>query len=252
MRLCLEVCAGSVTDCIIAEENGADRIELNSAVALGGLTPSIATVLRSKAIVSIPILTMVRCRPGGFNYTTQEFETMYEDARYLLQAGADGLVFGFLNSDATIDVTATKKMVDLCHASKREAIFHRAFDRVVDPYAAVEALIECGVDRILTSGLKQTAMKGASLINALNKQFGDQIQFCAGAGITPDNIQDLVVETGVIDFHGSFKTWFMDPTTKGPDVSYAYHKTGDYDGVCATKVRHARNNLDALSKEFIE
>ena len=232
-----EVCAGSVQDCINAQLGGADRVELNSALHLGGLTPSLAILKLVKEKTSLKVICMDRPRAAGFCYDDVEIETMFEDAKILLENGADGISFGFLNSDATINVTETKKMVELIHQYQKEAVFHRAFDCVDDPMHAIKQLIDCGVDRILTSGLQPTAMQGASVLEKLQSAFGDQIELLAGSGINANNIRALKEQTGLHQFHGSCKEWCKDPTTTVGNVSYAYHESDDYDCVSLEKVR---------------
>lgn len=232
-----EVCAGSVQDCINAQLGGADRVELNSALHLGGLTPSLAMLKLVKEKTSLKVICMDRPRAAGFCYDDVEIETMFEDAKILLENGADGISFGFLNSDATINVTETKKMVELIHQYQKEAVFHRAFDCVDDPMHAIKQLIDCGVDRILTSGLQPTAMQGASVLEKVQSEFGDQIELLAGSGINANNIRALKEQTGLHQFHGSCKEWCKDPTTTVGNVSYAYHESDDYDCVSLEKVK---------------
>ena len=232
-----EVCAGSVQDCINAQLGGADRVELNSALHLGGLTPSLAMLKLVKEKTSLKVICMDRPRAAGFCYDDVEIETMFEDAKILLENGADGISFGFLNSDATINVIETKKMVELIHQYQKEAVFHRAFDCVDNPMHAIKQLIDCGVDRILTSGLQPTAMQGASVLEKLQSEFGDQIELLAGSGINANNIRALKEQTGLHQFHGSCKEWCKDPTTTVGNVSYAYHESDAYDCVSLEKVR---------------
>ena len=232
-----EVCAGSVQDCINAQLGGADRVELNSALHLGGLTPSLAMLRLVKEKTSLKVVCMDRPRAAGFCYDDVEIETIFEDAKILLENGADGISFGFLNSDATINVIETKKMVELIHQYQKEAVFHRAFDCVDDPMHAIKQLIDCGVDRILTSGLQPTAMQGVSVLEKLQSEFGDQIELLAGSGINANNIRALKEQTGIHQFHGSCKEWCKDPTTTVGNVSYAYHESDDYDCVSLEKVK---------------
>ena len=238
-----EVCAGSVQDCINAQLGGADRVELNSALHLGGLTPSLAMLKLVKEKTSLKVVCMDRPRAAGFCYDDVEIETMFEDARILLENGADGISFGFLNSDATINETETKKMVELIHQYQKEAVFHRAFDCVDDPMHAIKQLIDCGVDRILTSGLQPTAMQGASVLEKLQSEFGNQIELLAGSGINANNIRALKEQTGLHQFHGSCKEWCKDPTTTVGNVSYAYHEGDDYDCVSLEKVKRIVQEL---------
>ena len=238
-----EVCAGSVQDCINAQLGGADRVELNSALHLGGLTPSLAMLRLVKEKTSLKVVCMDRPRAAGFCYDDVEIETMFEDARILLENGADGISFGFLNSDATINETETKKMVELIHQYQKEAVFHRAFDCVDDPMHAIKQLIDCGVDRILTSGLQPTALQGSSVIAKLQSEFGNQIELLAGSGINANNIRTLKEQTGLHQFHGSCKEWCKDPTTTVGNVSYAYHESDDYDCVSLEKVKRIVQEL---------
>lgn len=238
-----EVCAGSVQDCINAQLGGADRVELNSALHLGGLTPSLAMLKLVKEKTLLKVICMDRPRAAGFCYDDVEIETMFEDAKILLENGADGISFGFLNSDATINVTETKKMVELIHQYQKEAVFHRAFDCVDNPMHAIKQLIDCGVDRILTSGLQPTAMQGASVLEKLQSEFGNQIELLAGSGINANNIRTLKEQTGLHQFHGSCKEWCKDPTTTVGNVSYAYHEGDDYDCVSLEKVKRIVQEL---------
>ena len=129
-KVLLEICCGSAEDALVAARNGADRVELNNNLFQGGLTPSIGTLQVVKSHTAIPVMTMVRPRAGGFCYTETEMETARADAKALLSAGADGLVFGFLHEDGTVDERRTREMVEL--AEGKPCVFHRAIDVVLD------------------------------------------------------------------------------------------------------------------------
>lgn len=124
----IEVCAGSYEDCLAAARGKADRVELNSALALGGLSPTEATLRLVKRDTDLKVICMVRPRGAGFHYTEVERKVMMAEAKSFLENGADGIAFGFLNADGTIDVEATKEMIDLIHSYNKEAVFHRAVD----------------------------------------------------------------------------------------------------------------------------
>lgn len=223
MKRIIEVCCGSYDDALQASLGGADRIELNSALHLGGLTPSIGTLKLTKQKVNIPVIAMVRPRGAGFHYTDGEIEVMMEDAKLLLEAGADGIAFGFLAEDGSLDQDKNKAMIDLIHSYGKEAVFHRAFDCCQDPFETMAALVALGADRVLTSGLQAKAMDGIALITQLQAQFGQQIQILAGSGINASNAKKMMDQSGISQVHSSCKAWENDPTTHiNENVTYAY------------------------------
>lgn len=223
MKRIIEICCGSYEDCLNAAAGHADRIELNSALHLGGLTPSIGTLRLARSHVNLPIICMVRPRGAGFCYTETEYKAMIADAEALLESGADGLAFGFLNEDGSIDAARTQSFSHLIHSYGKEAVFHRAFDCVEDPYLSMELLIESGIDRVLTSGLQAKAYEGRTLIKELQQRYGNFIQILAGSGVNASNAKDLMQETGILQIHSSCKTWLKDPTThRNKNVTYAY------------------------------
>ena len=136
----LEICCGSTEDAVEAEGGGADRVELCSALFLGGLTPSIGSLIEAKQRLRIPVMAMDRPRPAGFCYSPPEFAVMERDADLLLEYGADGIVFGILNADGTVD-TRRSRMIRK-RIGSRQAVFHRAFDVTPDPFRALEELID--------------------------------------------------------------------------------------------------------------
>ena len=235
--LTLEICSGSYEDCLRAERGGARRVELNSALFLGGLTPSIATVKKVLENTSLEVIAMVRPRGAGFCYLDSEFEIMMQDAKEMLDLGVHGLAFGFLKADCTIDVEKTKMMVDLIHQYKKTAVFHRAIDCALDYEASVCTLIELGVDRILTSGQKEKALDGADAIAMIQQKYKDRIEILPGSGVNATNLKELVEKTKVTQAHSSCRHWENDPTTTGAGVTYAYHEAYDYDCVSEELVK---------------
>ncbi|MEA5017999.1 MAG: copper homeostasis protein CutC [Erysipelotrichaceae bacterium] len=209
----VEVCCGSVDDCIIAEKCGADRIELNHALEMGGLTCSIGTLVQAKKYTNIPICCMVRSRGFGFCYSEQVYQAMLFDAKNLIANGADGIVFGFLNEDKTIDMARTKAMVKAIHP--KEAIFHKAFDNTPDLEVALQQLIECGVDRVLTSGGASYPHleKGLVILADLIKKYGDKIEILPGGGVREHNVKEIIALTGCDQIHMTAKHLVLDPTT---------------------------------------
>lgn len=246
-----EVCAGSLADCIAAQNGGADRVELNSALAVGGLTPSVATLKLVKEKTNLPVVCMVRPRAAGFCYGEEEIEVMFAEAKDLLENKADGLAFGFLTEKKEIDVPNTKKMVELIHSYGKEAIFHRAIDVVNDLDQSMLALIECKVDRVLTSGQQEKAEQGINTIKGLQDKYGKKIEILAGSGINARNAKKILEETKIEQIHSSCKAYRSDPTTQGKKVSYAYlskpHEM-EYDIVSEKLVKELADVKNARSK----
>ncbi len=239
MKKIVEICCGSYEDAYQAWLGGAKRIELNQALFLGGLTPSLSSLILTKQHTDLNVVSMVRPRGAGFCYTPTEYESMRLDCKLLLDHGTDGIAFGFLLPDCSIDVERTKAFVDLIHSYGKEAVFHRAFDCVKDPFAAIETLISIGVDRLLTSGLEAKAMDALPLLKKLSDCYGEDIQLLAGSGVNADNSVALMEATGICQIHSSCKDWNHDPTTCGPHVSYAYCPSDD----CAYEI---------VSKDLVE
>lgn len=203
----IEICIGNVQDGLKASEYPIDRIELNSVLELGGLSPSLETLKYLKEKISTKICCMVRPRGGDFFYTEEEFEVMLKDARNFLENKADGIVFGFLDKNGAIDIDRTKKMSELIHSYNKEAIFHKAFDELEDQDEGTRILIGCGIDRILTSGkaVYPDILEGCERIKKLNKKYGNRIQFLPGGGVRIENIADVLKTSGVSQIHMTSK-----------------------------------------------
>lgn len=221
----VEICCGSYYDALEAAAGGADRIELNSALALGGLTPSLGELHFVKQNTALKVIAMARPRGAGFCYGDEDFEQMLLDGRLLMEHGADGVAFGCLREDKSIDLDRTERMVKAVKAQGGEAVFHRAFDCVSEPFAALRQLKALGVDRLLTSGLKETAEEGWQLLKELKERAGDGFEILAGGGIRWENGKRLAEKTGITQLHSSCREWLMDGTTAGNGVSYAYGVT---------------------------
>ena len=208
-HILLEVCCNSPTDAVAAAAAGADRIELCAALELGGLTPSLGTILETLDATDTPVIVMIRPRGGGFGYAPRKLENMEADVLVAVTNGAHGIVFGILNDDHTVNVEACSRLVKLAGGS--ETVFHRAFDFVSNPHEALEQLIDCGVTRVLTSGQRATAAEGASLIKELQQQAAGRIEILPGGGITPENIAATLAATGCTQVHVGGSTIVKDP-----------------------------------------
>ena len=200
-KILVEVCCGSADDVIEAKKAGADRVELNSDLFHGGLTPTVGSLLVAKRETGMKIMTMVRPREGGFCYTEAEFAVAIEDAKQLLANGSDGLVFGFLHTDGTIDVKRTAILAKLAHSAGKEAVFHRAIDVVPDWKQALDILIDLNITRVLTSGQEADVSSGTETVREMIRYAAGRIQILPGAGITARNYQRIVAETGTDQIH---------------------------------------------------
>jgi len=198
-KILLEICCGSIDDAIQSQNGGADRVELCSALFLGGLTPSIGTVQEAKRRLKIPMMVMVRPRGGGFCYSPAEFATMQRDTEAALDQGADGVVFGILKQDGGIDRRRSERIRRLI--GDHQTVFHRAFDVTPDPFRALEELIDLGITRVLTSGQKASAPEGAELIAKLVERARKRIEILPGGGIRPYNMNDVVKRTRCRQVH---------------------------------------------------
>ena len=200
-KVLIEVCCGSADDVIESYKAGADRVELNSDLFHGGLTPTIGSLIVAKRETGMKIMTMVRPREGGFCYTDAEFAVCIEDAKHLLTNGSDGLVFGFLHGNGNIDVERTKILADIAHEAGKECVFHRAIDVVPDWKEALDILISLGITRVLTSGQEPDVAYGTETVRQMIEYAAGRIQILPGAGITARNMERVIAETGTEQIH---------------------------------------------------
>ena len=249
MDITLEICCATLYDVQMAAKAGADRIELNSAFYLGGLTPTVGTLRLAKENCDLPMIAMVRPRGGGFCYTESEYATMVSDARILLEEGAEGIVFGFLTPDKKLDIEKTKALTELAHSYGREAVFHKAFDCIEDQEEALKDLIAIGVDRVLTSGGGKAALDRADHLAYLIKTYGKDITLLLGGGIREGNVETLLRATGATEIHTACVGYLEDPTVMGNGVSYAYRPDTTperYEAVDPTQIAQIRQILDNM------
>jgi copper homeostasis protein len=244
----LEICCGSTEDAVEAERGGANRAELCSALFLGGLTPSVGSLIEAKQRLKIPVMAMDRPRPAGFCYSAVEFAVMERDADLLLQHGADGIVFGILNADGTVDVQRTTMIRN--RVGSHRAVFHRAFDVTPDPFRALEELIDVGIARVLTSGQRSGAPEGSALIQQLIERAAGRIEVLPGAGIGIDNVRDLVAATGCTQIHmTAFSEQKETSTQANPKIKFG-HQSGPsestYEITNADFVQQMKRELNAI------
>jgi len=197
----LEIACFNIASALRAAAVGADRIELCDNAAEGGTTPSFGILKRIQELVSIPVFPIIRPRGGDFLYSDEEFETMLYDVTLCNDLGFSGVVLGMLNSDGSVNTNRTKKLV--AKAGNMQVTFHRAFDRARDPLKALEAIVDCGCKRILTSGQVPNAYDGKELIKELIEQAGKRIIIMPGSGVRSNNIVALATYTGATELHSS-------------------------------------------------
>jgi copper homeostasis protein len=243
----LEVCCGNYQDAFVASQAGAARIELNSALFLGGLTPTLSSLRLTKQTTNLQVICMVRPRGAGFCYTDAEFKEILTTAEIFLANQADGLSFGFLTATGEIDTVRTRQLVELTHDYGAKAVFHRAIDCSVNLEQGINKLIDLQVDRVLTSGGQPTAWIGRKAIANLQKKFGQQIEILAGSGINSTNVQLLLETTGIKQVHASCTAERIDATASGNQVDFSYllqTKPGSYEAVSKQKVRNLLAELN--------
>lgn len=204
----LEICVDSLAGAAAAIAGGCDRIELCSALPLGGLTPSAGLVQAVVALTrpaGVPVHAMVRPRAGRFDYDASEWTVAAAEARALVDEGVDGLVFGAtkMGQLAAVDMA---EWISLLGKHRPALTLHRAIDTVDDPVAAVEEAVALGFDHILTSGGATSAMAGAATIARMVVRAEGRCSIIAGAGVGPGNAAALIEATGVAALHGSAST----------------------------------------------
>lgn len=199
----IEVCANSVLSAIAAEKGGADRVELCDNLYEGGTTPSAAMIFQAKQQTSIDLFPIIRPRGGDFFYSEVEMQIMLKDMEIARQMGADGFVIGCLSTDGKVDYENCARLIDA--AKGLPITFHRAFDLCDDAFEALDVIKELGVQRILTSGQKNKAMDGVSMITDLVKAAGSDLSIMAGSGVNEENVLDIARQTQARAFHVSLR-----------------------------------------------
>lgn len=205
----LEIAVFNIQSAILAEAARADRLELCENPNDGGTTPSYGTLISAKEKISIPIFPIIRPRGGDFFYSDAEFEVMKKDILLCKSLGFEGVVFGLLNIDGSIDIKRTSLLVLLAYPM--EVTFHRAFDRANNPFNAMEDIIACSCQRILTSGQVPNAFDGKNLIKELIVKTEHRIIIMPGSGVRSNNIKELAQFTGADELHSSARKIIFSP-----------------------------------------
>ena len=199
MTVLVEACVDTIDSALAAQAGGAGRVELCDNLLEGGTTPSAGAIVVARARLTIPLYVLVRPRGGDFLYSDDELAVIRHDITLARSLGADGVVTGALTAAGDVDVRRTRELVEL--ARPMRVTFHRAFDLTRDPTTSLEALVEAGVDRVLTSGAAPSAAEGSAMIAALVRQAGGRVVVLAGGGVTEQSAGRIVRETGVREVH---------------------------------------------------
>lgn len=195
-----EKCIGSFLEALEAQELGAERVELCDNLTEGGTTPSYGTIKMVVEKLNIPAFVIIRPRGGDFYYTPEEIEIMKEDIKICKELGVKGVVIGALNRDNTINYDAIKDMIDL--AKPMSITFHKAIDELENPVIEVKKLANLGVNRILTSGTKETALEGENILREMIKEAGEDIIIIVAGKVTKDNLNEISNLIPAKEYHG--------------------------------------------------
>ena len=186
-----------------AAARGADRVELCIDLARDGCTPPLSLV-SACCTVGLPVVAMVRPRPGQFSYRRAEIAAMCDSVRDLVAAGASGVATGAL-AGSRIDLAATSRLV--AAAGAVPVTFHRAFDALGDLDAGLDALIAHGVRRVLTAGGAPSAMDGLRTLRRLVDRAAGRIEIVAAGGVRPHTVARILDETGAPAVHARWTGW---------------------------------------------
>jgi copper homeostasis protein len=249
----LEICVDSVESAIAAEQGGAQRIELCSALSEGGLTPSLGLIRAVRSHLRIGVYVMIRPRGGDFFYSEEEFSVMRDDIVAAAEAGANGVVLGLLTSDGKIDVSRTRQLVEEAVSlnSALEVTFHRAIDMSESLESSLEAVIQTGAHRVLTSGGAQNALLGSSRVAGLVNVANGRIRVMVCGNVRPENVQQIAQTTGAHEFHAALRRAVPSPVSyRNPTLNLGEAGNDEYARhlVFAEDVRELRQAMDgALS-----
>lgn len=229
----LEVCTGGVEDSINAYKHGADRLEINVGLELDGLTPSLASIRQIIAGVDIPVICMIRPRPGGFVYSESEFLCMIENAKICMEEGCAGIATGILLPDGSLDVERCAYLRE--QIGSGEFVLHRAFDQNPEYIQALISAESIATSRILTSGRGETAMSGRAVLKDLIDK-SVKTEILPAVGIRANNVEDLVRDTGCTQVHAALS-----------DKIASSEVFGSYSKLNIDRLKVMRKTLDAIA-----
>ena len=197
----LEIACFNLESVIIAQQYGADRVELCNNMPEGGTTPDFEFARKVRAELTIKMNVMIRPRGGDFVYNETEFEQMKSEILQFKGINVDGFVFGILNEDNSFDAIRNKELVEL--ANPIPCTFHRAFDIVSDVYQSLDSVIECGFKTVLTSGQAKNVVEGMEVLKILVEKANDRIVIMPGGSLRSSNIFLLDQKVNASFYHSS-------------------------------------------------
>lgn len=246
MTVEIEVCIDNLESLHHAIAGGADRIELCSSLALGGLTPSFGMMKQAANISSIPIYAMIRPRQGDFIFDADDVECMLVDIQAAAHAGLSGVVLGVLTDSGEIDMPVMKKLTQQAHQLKLGVTFHRAIDQLANFESALEQVIGLGCERVLTSGLANSAQQGIETLANMVKQAQGRIDIMAGAGVTADNGLLILQHANVQALHLSGKSTRPSLMKQSSSAQMGSNDVDDYQipVTSRTKVQSLKSSIE--------
>ena len=246
----LECCVDSVESALAAQKGGANRVELCSALVIGGLSPSVALFQKVKEVLDIKIHVLLRPRFGDFCYTDYEHELIKKEVTMFRELGADGVVIGTLKPDGSLNMEQMKELV--AEAGDMSITLHRAFDMCEDPMQTLENVKELGIHTILTSGQKNSCINGTDLLKDLVQHAEEKVDILIGGGVDASVIQELHEKTGATSYHMSGKiTLDSQMKYRKEDVSMGVATMSEYEiwQTSSERVAAAKNVLDKIRDE---
>lgn len=246
----LECCVDSVESALEAQKGGANRVELCSALVIGGLSPSVALFKMVRDAIDIKIHVLLRPRFGDFCYTEYEHEIIKEEVKMFRELGADGIVIGTLKQDGSLNMEQMRELVS--EAGEMSITLHRAFDMCEDPMKTLEDVKDLGIHTILTSGQKNSCINGTELLAELVRKADNKVDILIGGGVDASVIQELYDKTGATSYHMSGKiTLDSEMQYRKEDVSMGVASMSEYEiwRTSSVRVAAAKNVLDKIRDE---
>lgn len=215
-----EICSGSLESALNAQQAGAQRVELCSALSLGGITPSYGLIEQARRRLKIEINVLIRPRHGDFLYESEEVAVMISDIQACAKIGVNGVVIGALDPYGNVDMDSCRAMVAVAKHLGLSVTFHRAIDRARDIFSALEDVISLGVDRVLTSGGKPSALEGLENLARMNSIAAGRTIIMPGAGVNAGNIKEILTVSGAGEIHFSGSENYDSPMIYREGVSF--------------------------------